>query len=187
MKRKEEIQTAAARLFGEKGFTASSVRDIAHAVGLGAASLYNHMGSKDELLSDICFRCAHSFLEGMKHIETNLHDPLDQIRELIRLHIHIALHDTSSVTVFNDEWRHLPEPQLTSFLRLRRNYETSYLGIIRKGMKEGKLRPMDPDVMYQMILSSLRWVHLGGKKKTKLTEDQLTEQITSVLIKGIQI
>ena len=48
--RKEEIQTAAAKLFGEKGFAASSVRDIANAVGLGAASLYNHMGSKDELL-----------------------------------------------------------------------------------------------------------------------------------------
>ena len=68
--RKEEIQIAAAKLFGEKGFAASSVRDIAKSVGLGAASLYNHMGSKDELLTSICFRCANNFLEGMAIIAT---------------------------------------------------------------------------------------------------------------------
>ena len=67
--RKEEIQFAAAKLFGKKGFAASSVRDIAQEVGLGAASLYNHMGSKDELLTTICFRCARAFEEGMKHID----------------------------------------------------------------------------------------------------------------------
>jgi AcrR family transcriptional regulator len=185
--RKEEIHIAAAKLFGEKGFAASSVRDIAHAVGLGAASLYNHMGSKDELLTTICFRCANSFLEGMKQIEQDQHDPVDKIKELIRLQIHIALHDESSVTVFNDEWRHLQEPYLSSFLDLRRTYETSYLRIIKAGIDEGKLKNTDAYLIYQMILSSLRWLHMPGVRKRKLSEQELTEQITSILINGIVI
>jgi AcrR family transcriptional regulator len=185
--KKEAIHVAAAKLFGEKGFAASSVRDIAQAVGLGAASLYNHMGSKDELLNTICFRCAHSFLDGMNAIDTELTDPVEKIRELIKLQIGIALHDESSLTVFNDEWRHLQEPFLGDFLTLRRTYETAYLRIIREGIETGKIRNTDEYLIYQMILSSLRWLHMKGVTKTKLTETEITEQITSILIKGIVI
>ena len=183
--RKQEIQVAAAKLFGKKGFAASSVRDIAHEVGLGAASLYNHMGSKDELLTMICFRCARSFEEGMKSIDASPVDPVEKIRQLIRLQISIALHDESSLTVFNDEWRHLQEPHLSEFLQLRRAYENAYLRIIRQGIDVGQLNPTDPYLVFQMILSSLRWLHLSGMRKTKLNEQQLTEQIISIIIKGI--
>ncbi len=185
--RKEEIQTAAARLFGEKGFAACSVRDIAQAVGLGAASLYNHMGSKDELLTTICFRCANEFLEGMKAIDVSSNGPEEKIKDLIRLQIHIALNDKSSVTVFNDEWRHLQEPYLSSFLELRRSYEKTYLRIIREGIQQGVFKPVDDYLIYQLILSSLRWLHLPSPKKNKLTEEELTEQITTILIKGIVV
>ncbi len=186
-KRKEEIQTAAAKLFGEKGFTASSVRDIAQAVGLGAASLYNHMGSKDELLTTICFRCAHEFLKGMKVIDLPGKSTDQKIRELIALQIHIALYDKSSVTVFNDEWRHLQEPFLSSFLELRRKYESAYLSIIREGIAQGILKNADAYLIYQMILSSLRWLHMPSARKIKLNQEALTEQITSIIIKGIVV
>lgn len=186
MSRKQEIHTAAARLFGERGFAASSVRDIAQAVGLGAASLYNHIGSKDELLSTICFRCANEYLEGMKAIEAGPAGALEKIKALIALHIRIALHDRSSVTVFNDEWRHLQEPQLGEFLALRRNYERRYLRIIRDGVETGSLRQADPYVMYQWILSSLRWLHLQDTRKLRQTENELTEQLTSLIINGIE-
>ena len=183
--RKNEIQSAAAKLFGEKGFAACSVRDIASAVGLGAASLYNHMGSKDELLTKICFHCAQEFLDGMHAIDVDEKSPGEKIKELIKLQIHIALNDKSSVTVFNDEWRHLQEPFLSKFLELRRVYETAYLRIIHEGIENGDLKKMDAYLVYQMILSSLRWLHLPGAKKIKQTERELTDQITSIILNGI--
>ena len=185
--RKAEIHEAAARLFREKGFAASSVRDIANAVGLGAASLYNHIGSKDELLTSICFRCAESFSEGMKAIDAMDINPLEKLEALIRLHINITLQDNSSTTVFNDEWRHLQEPYLFTFLQMRRTYETNYLRIIKQGIDSGLLLNTDPNLMYHVILSSLRWLHQPGVKKTKLSNAELTEQIIAILIKGIRI
>ncbi len=185
--RKIEIETAAARLFGEKGFAASSVRDIASAVGLGPASLYNHMASKEGLLKTICFRCAHQFLEGMATIEATEVDPIEKIEALIRLHIDIAFEDKSSVTVFNDEWRHLPEADLVEFLALRKNYERNFLRILKEGMDTGMIRPAEPFILYNWILSSLRWLHLPGKKKSKLSAASVTEQITQLIIKGIAI
>jgi len=185
--RKDEIRNAAAKLFGEKGFAASSVRDIANAVGLGAASLYNHMDSKDDLLTTICFRCAESFSEGMETIDSSAKNPLEKIEALIRLHIQIALHDKSSITVFNDEWRHLQEPFISSFLQLRRMYESTYLRIIREGMDQQLLEKRDPLLVYQLILSSLRWLHQPRVKKLKGSETEITEQIISLLIKGISL
>ena len=185
--RKEDIHLAAAKLFREKGFKGSSVRDIANAVGIGAASLYNHMDSKEELLKTICFRCANEFQEGMERIEKSDLDPVQKIKSLIQLQIGIALHDENSLTVFNDEWRHLQEPYLSTFLDLRRQYEKRYLGIIEQGIETGLLRNADPYVLFHTILSALRWLHMPGGRKSKLGEQQLTEQITSIIINGIVV
>ena len=59
--RKEVILKASAKLFREKGYKAASMRDLAVKVGVEAASLYNHIRSKAELLHDICFNVANVF------------------------------------------------------------------------------------------------------------------------------
>jgi len=123
----------------------------------------------------------------MALIEASLSSPEEKIKALIRLQIHIALNDKSSVTVFNDEWRHLQEPYLSEFLELRRTYEKSYLRIIREGIQKGVLKEVDTYIMYQLILSSLRWLHMPNLKKSKMNEEEMTEQITSLLIKGILV
>ena len=64
--RKEVIIKAAAKLFREKGFKAASMRDLAVKVGVEAASLYNHIRSKSELLHDICFDVANIFIEQIR-------------------------------------------------------------------------------------------------------------------------
>jgi len=61
--RKDVIIKAAAQLFREKGYKAASMRDLAEKVGVEAASLYNHIRSKTELLHDICFNVANAFWE----------------------------------------------------------------------------------------------------------------------------
>jgi len=61
--RKDVIVTKAATLFREKGFKAASMRDLAEAVGVEAASLYNHIKSKTELLHELCFSVANRFLQ----------------------------------------------------------------------------------------------------------------------------
>ena len=67
--KKQIIQEAAVRLFRDKGYSATSMRDLADAVNLKASSLYNHISSKEEILKDICFENAHRFLDGMEEVE----------------------------------------------------------------------------------------------------------------------
>ena len=59
--KREIILTAAAKLFRDRGYQATSMRDLAEAVELKASSLYNHIGSKEEILKEICMANADKF------------------------------------------------------------------------------------------------------------------------------
>ncbi|MFZ8458458.1 TetR/AcrR family transcriptional regulator, partial [Staphylococcus aureus] len=66
--RKDVIVSKAAALFREKGFKAASMRDLAESVGVEAASLYNHIKSKTELLHELCFGVANRFMHKIDEV-----------------------------------------------------------------------------------------------------------------------
>ena len=82
--RKEVILKAAAALFHEKGYKAASMRDLAELVGVEAASLYNHIRSKTELLHDICFNVANVFWEHISKVESSDARPIEKLEILLR-------------------------------------------------------------------------------------------------------
>src|ERR1700729_1354032 len=80
--KKEVIIEKASRLFREKGFGAASMRDLAEHVGVEAASLYNHIQSKSEILQAICFRVANEFLTNLEAVEASHKFTLKKWRRL---------------------------------------------------------------------------------------------------------
>lgn len=183
--KKEQIYEAAARLFRDKGYSATSMRDLAQEVSLKASSLYSHISSKEELLRDICFASARKFLQGMDEVEANQHTVVDKIRGLIKLHIRMATEDFTSVTAFNDEWRHLSEPYLSHFLELRRKYESRFRAILEEGMANGELKNLNPQVVLYTLFSSVRWLYDWYKPGKTIQPHMLDEQVVAVLLEGI--
>lgn len=181
------IFEAAARLFRDKGYRATSMRDLAAAVNLKASSLYNHINSKEEILRGICFENARKFLLGMDEIEALECSASKKIEALIALHIKIATEDITSVTAFNDEWRHLNQPFLGEFLKLRKNYEERFLSIIEEGIENNEFKRLDASILLFTIFSSVRWVYDWYKPDRKLDQQFLTEQITKVLLEGMKV
>ena len=180
--KRETIFIAAAKLFRDRGYQATSMRDLAEAVDLKASSLYNHIGSKEEILKEICILNAEKFSEGMTQIYNLDIAPLQKIEKIIKLHIDIASTDYTSVTSFNDEWRHLGEPALSDFKEKRRQYEKQFLQIITAGVADGTLQTVDPTICLHTILSSMQWVYHAT---ADLDEGQIFKGISSLLIKGI--
>ena len=66
--RKEEILNVASRLFKERGYSAVTMRDLAFEMGIKAASLYNHITSKQQILAEIIMRIAQDFVQGIEAI-----------------------------------------------------------------------------------------------------------------------
>jgi AcrR family transcriptional regulator len=110
--RKSEILSVAARLFRERGYSAVSMRDIAQEMDMKAASLYNHITSKQQILVSIVIRIAEEFTVGMERISNSGDSAIHQLEQLIDLHIDLTLHDPSVIACLNNDWMHLTDADL---------------------------------------------------------------------------
>ncbi len=183
--KRAEIREAAAQLFRDKGYAATSMRDLADAVGLKAPSIYNHFASKEEILRSICFDNAQRFLNGLAQVERMSGSAAEKLRALIRLHILIATEDATSVIAINDEWRHLSEPYLSRFIAIRRDYEQRFKAIVEEGVRCGELRKVHPHIAVHTIFSSMRWLHDWYKSGKSITPTDIERDIEGILMEGI--
>ena len=90
--RRQQILQVSSILFREKGFKATSVRDIASAMNMEAASLYSHIKSKDEILQELVFTIASKFENGMKAIDQSSYTPIQKVKALISLQLLSLIH-----------------------------------------------------------------------------------------------
>lgn len=184
--KKQEIFEAAALLFKEKGYQVASMRDLANKVQLKASSLYSHIGSKEEILRKICFDNATCFVQKMEELQNQDISPKEKVRQLIHFHIQIATQDTTSVTVFNDEWRNLSEPHLSQFLNMRNTYEKQFESIIKEGIAQKQFKNVNSKVALFTILTSIRWIHYWYKPKRSVSLKTVEQDILTILGLGLE-
>lgn len=184
--KKQIILEAAAVLFRDKGYSATSMRDLAESVQLKASSLYNHINGKEEILKTICFQNAKVFHDELAAIEASNLSCTEKVEQLVRFHIVMATEEVTSITSFNDEWRHLTEPDLSRFKELRKDYEQRFKGILKAGIKEGIFKNIDPTILLHTVLSSIRWVYDWYRTGRPCTPDELAKEITEIVLSGIK-
>ena len=185
--KKELVFEEAGKLFMEKGYLAASMRELAERVGLEqASSLYNHLKSKEEVLRKICFDNAYKFINGISEIEKKPVSSSEKIKQLVALHIRVAIDDFTSVTVFNDEWRHLSEPYLHDFLALRKDYENRFRKIIDEGIAKREFKKTHSTVALYTILTSVRWLHYWYNEERELSKEDLEKDIINLLLTGLE-
>lgn len=184
--RKEEIITTAAKLFKEKGYRAVSMRDLAEELGIKAASLYNHIHSKQEILSLIVISVAESFTKHINAVFPKTNSSVEKLEEIIHMHIDITVKETNFLACTNNDWMHLEKKQLVRFLYMRNDYEGKFRQIILKGMKNGELQNRNPEIVLFSILSTLRTFYLWYSKKNSLSPEELKQEMTNTLLSGVK-
>lgn len=183
--RKDAIIQSAAALFRKKGFKASSMRELAEEIGVEAPSLYNHIGSKGELLQHICFKIADDFTKNLQLVEEPGHSVIQKIEQLIRFHIRIMLQEYDEVFVANHEWKHLEEPFLSEFLNQRKLYEKRMTELIKDGISKKELKDIHPHVAVLTILSAVRGIEFWQRHKKEITAKELEENMVDHLLNGL--
>ncbi len=182
--RKEEIISTAAKLFKEKGYSAVTMRDLASALGIKAASLYNHINSKQDILKSIIIAIAEKFTEGMQSISDSDISNISKLESIVALHVQITANNTNGMASLNNDWMHL-EDQLEYYLKLRNDYENKFLDIIREGISKSEIRQSNPEVIMFSMLSTLRSLYLWIPKKEDLNINELALSLSDTLINGI--
>lgn len=184
--RKEVILKASAKLFLEKGYKAASMRDLAVKVGVEAASLYNHIRSKAELLHDICFNVANVFFEYINTVEASVDTPLNKLEILLRFHIKQMINNYEEVYVSDREWRYLADPYLSNFQNQRRSYRKRFAAIIQSGIEQGQINKIDASTAVLVILHAISGIDSWHRSTHKVSGEELEENIVTILIEGFK-
>ena len=184
--RRDEIIKTAAKLFKEKGYSAVTMRDLATAMGMKAASLYNHIKSKQEILKEIIISLAEAFTDGMSQVRESDITSIEKLKAIVSLHINISSHNIYGMASLNNDWMHLEE-QLPYYLELRSNYEEEFRSILKEGMSNNEIKKANLEVVLFSLLSTLRSLYLWIPKKEDLNSEELSKDLSEVLINGINI
>jgi AcrR family transcriptional regulator len=183
---KQNIRQTAQKLFRTRGYAAVGMRELAKEVGIEAPSIYNHYKSKDDILREICFDISEQFFQAFNAIEGMDEKPTKKIKQAIKSHIHVIASNIEATEVFFNEWMFLEEPNLSKFKKLRYEYEMKFRDLIERGIKRGDFKKMNTKLVAFTIFSSLNATHDLYKSSERLTEEEIAEDISDLLLKGLK-
>jgi len=162
-----DVVAAAGRLFAEKGYHGTSMRDLGRELGLLGSSLYAHVDSKQDLLVDVVEEGALLFQESAQRAMTVDGPGVERLRALIAGHIDVVLDYHDVVRTFLNEARMLDGEHRARVIAARDAYEQVFREAVTEAVAEGSLRSdVDPKTSSIFILSILnaveRWYRPGG-------------------------
>jgi AcrR family transcriptional regulator len=183
--RKDVIVTKAAALFREKGFKAASMRDLAESVGVEAASLYNHIKSKTELLHELCFGVANRFMQKIDEIEAGPGTAIEKVEKLLRFHIGEMTNHYEEVYVSDREWKHLSDPYLSNFQNQRRIYRKRFAAIIENGIRNKEIKKIDAPTAVLIMLHAVSGIESWHRSTQKISAEALEDNMITILVGGL--
>jgi TetR/AcrR family transcriptional regulator, cholesterol catabolism regulator len=185
--RKEQIYRASAKLFAERGYHATSMRDLAQALGVQGGSLYAHISSKEELLWEIVNRAADEFDAALEPIRDSKIAPPEKLRAALEAHFNVISQNKEIVTVFFHEWKHLPIIKMEEITSRRASVERIYTQILEEGVRSGQFsKGLDVKLASLLALSSANWTYQWFNSSGRLSAREVADAFCAMLLDGFK-
>ncbi len=185
MARKRDIIEVAAQLFARHGYHGTSVRDLSEALGLGKASLYHHIESKDELLFWVHEQFINPLLEETERRLSAEMDPRDALRTLSCILMRVIADYRPYVTVFLNEWRALSPERAAAIREKRKRFEGYIRAALQRGVEQGLFRPLDVSVTCLGFLGMHNYAYQWLNPEGRLSPEEIAATFSSIFLRGI--
>ena len=187
--RRREIDEVASGLFHANGYSATSVRDIAKALDIQAASMYAHVASKEELLWAIVDRAAAAFEHAADRAaaETAGADAVERLAALVEAHVEVVTAEPQRSSVFVTEWRHLTGERRAGIAARRDAYETRFRDTIQDGVAGGAFRATDPSIAATFILTALNGIATWYRPDGRLSADRIADHYVELALRSLSV
>lgn len=186
--RGEEVYAAALRLFTQKGYHATSMQDIAAAVGLYKGSLYHYIGSKEELLVQVFERAMGSLLAEVERIASDSALPAsDQLRRVIRAHVEAVASNLDALTVYLHDFRGLTGAALETVSAQREHYRALLERVIARGVSEGEFATTDVGIAALGVLGMCNWLAQWYRPAGRLGPRQIADRFADMVLAGLYL
>ena len=183
--RRTQVVEKAKELFSERGYLATSMRDLADALQIEPASLYSHIKSKEDLLLDIANESANNFFEVVEEIAASQLATKEKLTQMIIAHVVVITQNINASAIFFSEWRHLSEENKEAYATRRDAYEDLFRQVVLQGIKENLFRNYDERFTSRTILSALNWTHTWYRPDGELQPEEIGKRLAETLLKGL--
>ena len=183
--RRQQIEDAASTLFRERGYAATSVRDIAHALDMQGGSLYAHVASKEDMLWAIVVRAADRFNAEVGPIAVSDRTAARKLRKMIRAHVAVVTSAQKDAAVFLDEWRFLSEERRAQIAARRDDYEGMFRRAIAEGVASGEFGRVDPALTAMVILSALNGIASWYRPEGSLSPAAIADRHADLFLRAL--
>ncbi len=154
---KDRMLRAAARCFNEKGYSGSSLKDVAAILGLTDAALYYYVRNKEELVYLCYVRAAAVGREAMERALSEGLSGMDTVRRYLRYHIEIMVGDRGPIAIMS-EIPSLKPVHRDEVLELSRQHSARFEDILKAGIDDGSIAPCDVRMTGNAIMGSINWI-----------------------------
>ena len=183
--RRRQIEDAASLLFRERGYAATSVRDIAQALNLQGGSLYAHVASKEDVLWSIVSRAADRFNTRVGPIAATPAPAATKLREMIRAHVGVVTDSQRDAAVFLHEWRFLGAGRREQVAARRDAYEALFRQAIGEGIAGGDFAGADPKLTATALLTALNGIATWYRADGPQTADEIADLYADLFLRAL--
>jgi AcrR family transcriptional regulator len=183
--RREQIEDVASALFSDRGYRATSMRDIARELDLQGASLYAHIPSKEAVLASIVERAAERFHQAIQPIAQGPGSAAGRLRRMIDAHVRVVASSPQRAHVFLFEWVSLGEERRGAVSRSRDAYEEQFTTVIAEGIASGELALQDARMAAVFLLSAMNALAHWYRPDGPLGPEAIAEQYADLFLHGL--
>jgi AcrR family transcriptional regulator len=154
---RDRMLAAAAHCFNAKGYSGTSLKDVAHRLGLTDAALYYYVRNKEELVYQCYLRAADVGREAMARAVADGTDGFDKVVRYLRYHVELMVGDRGPVAIMSEIPALDPEHR-DEVLELSRRHSTAFESLLEEGIEDGSIRPCDVRMTGNAIMGSINWI-----------------------------
>lgn len=181
-----DVIAAAGRLFAERGYHGTSMRDLGRELGMLGSSLYAHVDSKQDLLVEVVEQGARLFQDSARRALAVEGSAADRLRALVSGHVDVVLANHDVVRTFLNEARMLDDGHRSRVIAARDDYEQAFRDVVSNGVGEGSFRPdVDPKMSSIYILSILNALERWYRPDGDLDREGLTRSLVEFVESGL--
>src|SRR5438094_3233026 len=179
------ILRAAADLFRERGYRASTVDHIAAQLGMSKASLYTHFRAKEEMLAAISRETIDAFTRDLSLVLGSDLGPEEQLRRVVRQHVRFVIANRSFLTVFFGEEANLPARFARSLAAQKDRYDKGVESIVVEGVRRGVFRDVPPRLVVFGLLGMLNWLYKWYDPRGRWGAEEISAGFLSLVEGGL--
>jgi AcrR family transcriptional regulator len=183
-RQRDAILRAAARLFRERGFADTGMRDIAEAADLSAANLYHYFDGKPHLLYYCQDRALDRMLAAVESARQAGLSTTERLRLVLENHLQTLLDEVEGATA-HLQIESLPPALRAAIIKKRDRYELALRRLIADGIRAGDLVDMDPAIAARAMLGAMNWTVTWFRPEGPMTAALVGDVISRFLVRGI--